>query len=436
MTRSGPVRYTERTEHTFKDTRLRMTALASAPNPVAASPLSARARNAAPSPTLAITAKANAMKADGLDVIGFGAGEPDFDTPEHIKQAAVDALAKGYTKYTPSAGIPALKKAICEKFARDNDLAYGPNNVIVSCGGKHSLYNVFQALCNEGDEAIIPAPYWVSYPEQAKLAGARPVVIETNDASGFAPTVQQIEQAITPRTKVFVLNSPSNPTGAMWPEETIHALADLAVKHDFYVISDEIYEKIVYDNNRPVSIAALSPEIKRRTLTVNGVSKTYSMTGWRIGYAAGEAEIVSAMGRIQDSVTSNPTSIAQYAAVAALTGPQDFLSDWVAEFDRRRQEIVVALNAIPGVSCVTPGGAFYVFPNVSGLLNKRTPGGKVINSGDDFADYLLQDAQVAVVPGAGFGAPDYMRLSYATGMDAIQRGVERIGNAVHALTEA
>ncbi len=399
-------------------------------------PLSERALNAAPSPTLAITAKANAMKADGLDVIGFGAGEPDFDTPEHIKQAAKDALDKGYTKYTPSAGIPALKKAICEKFARDNDLDYGPANVIVSCGGKHSLYNVFQALCDPGDEVIIPAPYWVSYPEQAKLAGARPVIIETTDADGFAPTVAQIEQAITPRTKLFVLNSPSNPTGALWPEETMRALADLAVTRDFYVISDEIYDRLVYDGRRTVSLATFGPEVKKRVITVNGASKTYSMTGWRIGYAAAETEIVSAMSRIQDSVTSNPTSIAQYAAVAALTGPQDFLQDWLAEFDRRRHVIVDGLNAVEGITCVTPGGAFYVFPNVSALRGKRTPGGKNLANADDFADYLLADYQVAVVPGGGFGAPDYVRLSYATGMEAIERGVARIGEAVGALAPA
>jgi aspartate aminotransferase len=410
-------------------------AVAAADAPKAApSPLSRRALCCAPSPTLAITAKANQMKAEGKDVIAFGAGEPDFDTPDHIKQAAVDALARGQTKYTPSAGIPALKQAICDKFARDNGLTYAPNQVIVSSGGKHSLYNVFQALCDEGDEAIIPAPYWVSYPEQAKLAGATPVVIQTDDRAGFAPTVEQIRQAITPRTKVFVLNSPSNPTGAMWPRETIEALAELAVKHNFYVISDEIYEKLVYDGNQPVSIAALGPEIKKRTVTVNGVSKTYSMTGWRIGYAAAETEIVGAMGRIQDAVTSNPTSIAQWAALAALTGPQEFLRDWVADFDRRRRVIVDALNATPGVTCLLPQGAFYVFPNVSGTFGKRTPDGKVIRSGDDLTDYLLSAVQVAVVPGSGFGTPEYIRLSYATSMDAIQRGTERIAEAISRLS--
>lgn len=393
--------------------------------------LSERAMNCAPSPTLAITAKANQMKADGLDVIAFGAGEPDFDTPDFIKQAAKDALDKGYTKYTPSAGIPALKKAICEKLQNDNGLTYGPQNVIVSCGGKHALYNVFQAICGPGDEVIIPAPFWVSYPEQAKLAGATPVLIETTDATNFVPSVEQIRNAITPKTKVFVLNSPSNPTGAMWPRETVEALAALAVEHGFFVVSDEIYEKITYDNNRAVSIASLGAEIKKQTITVNGFSKAYSMTGWRLGYAAADnTEIIGAMGRIQDAVTSNPTSIAQYAAVAALTGPQDFMTEWVGEFDKRRRVIVAGLNEIPGVSCVNPQGAFYVFPNVSGLFGKRdAQSGKTLQTGDAVADYLLQSAQVAVVPGSGFGAPDYVRLSYATSMDAIERGLVRIGEA-------
>jgi len=399
------------------------------------SPLSQRALNCAPSPTLAITAKANQLKADGIDVVGFGAGEPDFDTPQHVKDAAVDALNKGFTKYTPSAGIPALKKAIAEKFQRDNGLTYSANQIIVSCGGKHSLYNVFQALCQEGDEVIIPAPYWVSYPEQARLAGAEPVIINTTDANGFAPTVEQIKAAITPRTKIFVLNSPSNPTGAMWPRETIEALAALAVEKNFYVISDEIYEKIVYDGNVPVSIAALGSEIKKKTITVNGVSKTYSMTGWRIGYAAAEeTQIIAAMGRIQDAVTSNPTSISQYATVAALNGPQEFLKDWVAEFDRRRHVITNGLNEIPGITCRKPDGAFYVFPNVSALFGKTTPDGKRIGNSDELADYLLSAVQVAVVPGSGFGAPDYIRLSYATSMEAIQKGIARIGEAVTRLS--
>jgi aspartate aminotransferase len=395
----------------------------------AASPLSQRALDCAPSPTLAITAKANQMKADGFDVIAFGAGEPDFDTPQHIKDAAIDALAKGQTKYTPSTGIPALKKAIVDKFAKDNGLNYAPNQVIVSCGGKHSLYNIFQAIIGPGDEVIIPAPYWVSYPEQVKLSEGTPVIIETTDVTGFAPTIEQIKEAITPRTKAFVLNSPSNPTGAMWPRATIEALAELAVQHNFYVISDEIYEKIVYDGNIPVSIASLGSDIYKKTLTVNGVSKTYSMTGWRIGYVAGDGEIIAAMGRIQDQVTSNPTSIAQWGAVAALTGPQDFLKDWVAEFDRRRRVITDGMNSIPHISCRLPDGAFYVFPNILACIGLRT-GNHVMTSTDDFADYLLREARVAVVPGGGFGAPGFMRLSYATSMQAITEGISRIGEAV------
>lgn len=395
--------------------------------------LSRRAVNCAPSPTLAITAKANQLKAEGHDVLAFGAGEPDFDTPQHIKDAAIDALAKGKTKYTPSAGIPELKKAILDKLKTDNGLDYAANNIIVSCGGKHTLYNIFQAMVDSGDEVIIPAPYWVSYPEQVKLADGTPVIIETTDATNFAPSIEQLTAAITPRTKIVVLNSPSNPTGAMWPRATIEALAELAVKHDFFVVSDEIYEKLVYDNNEFISIAALGDEIKKRTFTVNGMSKAYSMTGWRLGYVAAEAEYVSAMNRIQDQCTSNPTSIAQWAGVAALTGPQEFLKDWCAEFDRRRQAMVAGLNSIPGLSCLTPEGAFYVFPNISGLLGKTTPAGKTLLSGDDVADYLLATQQVAVVPGSGFGAPNYVRLSYATGMPNIEKGIIRIGEAVAAL---
>lgn len=395
--------------------------------------LSRRAVNCAPSPTLAITAKANQLKAEGHDVLAFGAGEPDFDTPQHIKDAAIDALAKGKTKYTPSAGIPELKKAILDKLKTDNGLDYAANNIIVSCGGKHTLYNIFQAMVDSGDEVIIPAPYWVSYPEQVKLADGTPVIIETTDATNFAPSIEQLTAAITPRTKIVVLNSPSNPTGAMWPRATIEALAELAVKHDFFVVSDEIYEKLVYDNNEFISIAALGDEIKKRTFTVNGMSKAYSMTGWRLGYVAAEAEYVSAMNRIQDQCTSNPTSIAQWAGVAALTGPQEFLKDWCAEFDRRRRAMVAGLNTIPGLTCLLPEGAFYVFPNISGLLGKTTPAGKTLLSGDDVADYLLATQQVAVVPGSGFGAPNYIRLSYATGMPNIEKGIIRIGEAVAAL---
>jgi aspartate aminotransferase len=397
------------------------------------SPLSPRALACAPSPTLAITAKANQLKADGHDVLGFGAGEPDFDTPQHIKDAAIEALAKAKTKYTPSAGIPELRKAIAEKLKTDNNLDYAPANVIVSCGGKHTLYNIFQAMVSEGDEVVIPAPYWVSYPEQVKLADGTPVILQTTDATNFAPTVEQLKAAITPKTKIVILNSPSNPSGAMWPRATIEALAELAIQHDFFVISDEIYEKIVYDNNEFVSIAALGPEIKKRTFTVNGMSKAYSMTGWRLGYVAAELEYVSAMNRLQDQSTSNPTSIAQWAGLAALTGDQSFLQEWCTEFDARRKLIVAGVNSIDGLSCLMPEGAFYVFPKVSELYGKITPEGKTLTSGDDVADYLLATQKVAVVPGSGFGADDYMRLSYATSRATIEKGVARIADAVAAL---
>ena len=397
-------------------------------------PLSRRAQACAPSPTLAITAKANQMKADGINVVAFGAGEPDFDTPDHIKAAAIDALAKGFTKYTPSAGIPALKNAIINKLQRDNGLTFSAAEVIVSCGGKHSLYNIFQVLVDDGDEVIIPAPYWVSYPEQVKLAGGVPVIVQASDDNNFVPTLEAIEAAITERTKVIVINSPSNPTGAMWPVSRIREVAELAVSKGIYIISDEIYEKLVYDGEF-VSVAALSPEIAKWTLTCNGMSKAYSMTGWRLGYVAGDKALVAAMGRIQDQVTSNPTSIAQYAGVAALDGPQEFLAEWRAAFMARRDVIVAGLNAIPGFKCRVPQGAFYVFPNISGLYGKKTPAGKVLASGDDVADYLLESKGVAVVPGSGFGTPDFVRFSYATSMDAINEGVRRIREAVDALVD-
>lgn len=374
------------------------------------------------------------MKADGINVVAFGAGEPDFDTPDHIKAAAIDALAKGFTKYTPSAGIPALKNAIINKLQRDNGLAFSAAEVIVSCGGKHSLYNIFQVLVDDGDEVIIPAPYWVSYPEQVKLAGGVPVIVQASDDNNFVPTLESIEAAITERTKVIVINSPSNPTGAMWPIDRIREVAELAVSKGIYIVSDEIYEKLVYDGDF-ISVAALSPEIAKWTLTCNGMSKAYSMTGWRLGYVAGDKALVAAMGRIQDQVTSNPTSIAQYAGVAALDGPQEFLVEWRAAFRARRDVIVAGLNSIPGFKCLVPQGAFYVFPNINGLYGKKTPAGKELTSGDDVADYLLESKGVAVVPGSGFGTPDFVRFSYATSMDAINEGLRRIREAVDALVD-
>ena len=398
------------------------------------SQLSRRASACAPSPTLAITAKANKLKSEGISVIAFGAGEPDFDTPDHIKAAAIDAIQKGFTKYTPSAGIPALKKAIIQKMQRDSNLVFCPEEVIVSCGGKHSLYNIFQVLVDESDEVIIPAPYWVSYPEQVKLAGGTPVIVATSDADNFVPSLESIAAAITDRTKIIIINSPSNPSGAMWPVARIREVAQLAADRGIFIISDEIYEKLVYDGEF-VSVASLSPEIAKWTLTCNGMSKAYSMTGWRLGYVVGDKDIVAAMGRLQDQMTSNPTSITQHAGVAALDGTQAYLDDWRSAFRSRRDVMVKGLNEVPGISCRVPQGAFYVFPNISGLYGKRTPGGVLLQSGDDFADYLLEIKAVAVVPGSGFGSPDYVRLSYAIDLDSIAEGLRRIHEAVSELID-
>lgn len=399
--------------------------------------LSERALATAPSPTLAITAKAAALKAEGKDVLGFGAGEPDFDTPSHIKDAAVAALAAGQTKYTPSSGTVALKDAIIAKLQRDNGLTYGRSEIIVSCGAKHSIYNVMQAMINPGDEVVIPAPYWVSYPEQVKLAGGSPVILTTTEATGFLTTAADIEAALTPRTKMVIINSPSNPTGAVYSPQTLRDISDLCVSRGVYLLSDEIYEKILYSGQQFVSPASFSPDAKALTITINGFSKAYAMTGWRLGYAAAPLDIVAAMSKIQDQSTSNPTSFAQAAAVEALNGPQDAVETMRQAFEERRNYIVAALNDIPGVRCLQPGGAFYVFPNVSALYGKHwTPPGddsRMIGGSDDFAEYLLTQVGVAAVPGSGFGADANIRLSYATSLETIQKGVARIAQAVHAL---
>ncbi len=395
--------------------------------------ISLRAKNTAPSPTLAITSKAKAMKAEGIDVISFGAGEPDFDTPQNVKDAAIKALEAGVTKYTPTSGTPDLKKAICAKLKKDNGLDYEITQIIVSNGAKHSIYNACLALCDPGDEVIIPTPYWVSYPEMVKLADGVPVYIETDESTGLKMTPEMLKNAITPKAKVLILNSPSNPTGAVYDRSEIKQIASIAVENNIYVISDEIYEKIVYDGNEHVSIASFGPEIKKLTITVNGLSKSHSMTGWRVGYIAAEQEIVAGMTRIQDNTTSNPVSFVQAGAVEALTGPQDSVEEMRKAFDERRKVIVDGLNAIPGVMCPNPGGAFYVFPNISGLIGKSYEG-KTITDADAFADYLLNgDAKVAVIPGTGFGAPQNIRLSYATSMANIEKGLDRIAKAVAAL---
>ncbi len=385
-----------------------------------------------PSPTLAISAKAKAMKADGIDVIGFGAGEPDFDTPLHVKEAAKIALDEGFTKYTPVPGTDDLREAIVRKLQRENGLSYGKENVIVSCGAKHSLYNIGQALLGEGDEVIIPSPYWVSYPPIAYLAGATPIIIPTDESTGFKVTPGMLEGAITERTRLFVLNSPSNPTGAAYSEEELGEIARIVVERDIFVISDEIYEKIVYDGFSFKSIASLGREIFERTIVVNGVSKSYSMTGWRIGYTAGPVDLVKAMTTIQSQSTSNPTSFCLKGAVAALDGPQEVVDMMVVEFDRRRKYIVERLRSIDGVTCETPKGAFYVFPNFSGVYGRKH-GEKEIQGSTDLAAYFLDEVQVAAVPGIGFGNDACMRFSYATSMENIEKGVGRIEKAINQL---
>lgn len=387
-----------------------------------------------PSPTLAITAKANALKAQGVDIVGFGAGEPDFDTPEHIKEAAIEAMRKGFTKYTPVGGINELKDAIIEKTLSDFGLKYDRGEVIVSVGAKHSLYNIAMALFEEGDEVIVPAPYWVSYIDQINLTGAKPVVIETREEDEFKVKPEQLEEAINERTKAIILNYPSNPTGSTYTKEELERLAEVILKKNpnMWIISDEVYEKIVFDGRKHVSIASISPEIKERTLHVNAVSKTYSMTGWRIGWVCGNKEVVRVMTDLQSQSTSNPTSIAQWAAVAALRGPQDRVFEMVRAFEERRNYIVSRLNSIPGVTCFNPHGAFYVFPNFSRCYGKRYKD-RVINNSLDFAAYLLEEFNVAIVPGEAFGDDKCARLSFATSMENIKKGLDRIEEAIRAL---
>ncbi len=387
--------------------------------------LAKRTQKIKPSMTLAISAKASAMRAEGIDIIGFGAGEPDFDTPENIKEAAVICLKEGFTKYTPVGGIDTLKEAIITKFKRDNGLDYNKSEIIVSCGAKHSIYNAAQVLFEEGDEVIIPAPYWVSYPDIVALSGAEPVILETSQENGFKLRLEDLKQSITSRTKGIILNSPSNPTGGGYTKEDIEEIAAIAVEREIFVISDEIYEKIIFDGFKHISIASLGDEIKDLTVVINGVSKAYSMTGWRIGYTAASKEIVSAMTKIQSQSTSNPVSISQKAAVEALNGPQDAIVMMVEEFRKRRDYIVERLNSIEGVSCFKPLGAFYVFPNISQLYGRRY-GDRIIKGSLDMADYLIQEAKVSIVPGIAFGADDFMRLSYATSMENIKKGLDRI----------
>ena len=378
--------------------------------------ISRRAAAMSPSLTLAIDSKAKQMKAEGLDVVGFGAGEPDFDTPQHIKDAAVKALAAGFTKYTPAAGIPELRQAIADKHKRENGLAYKPSQIVVSCGGKHSCYNVILATCEEGDEVIIPSPFWLSYPEMAKLASARPVIVETTDRTEFKLTPEALRQALTSRTRLLVLNSPSNPTGSVYSPEELKALADVCLERGVLIMSDEIYEHLLYDGAVHKSVASFSPAHLAQTIVVHGFAKAWSMTGWRLGWCAAPEPIAKAIDAVQSHSTSNPTSFAQKGAVAALTGPQDHLKGWLAEFDKRRTFAWQRVNAIPGISCVKPKGAFYLFPNISGTRLKSS----------NFCARLLETEKVAAVPGIAFGADDYIRISYATSMANLEKGLERI----------
>lgn len=394
--------------------------------------LSQRARAIKPSPTLAIDAKAKALKAQGVDVIGFGVGEPDFDTPRNIKEAGIKAIENGFTKYCPVGGTDDLKDAIIEKLKKDNGLSYERGEIIVSCGAKHSLYNIAMTVLEKGDEVIIPAPYWVSYPDIVALADATPVIVNTSEKNGFKMTADEFRRAITTKTKAVVINSPSNPTGSSYSRKELEGIAEIAVEKKILIISDDIYEKLVYDGFEFTSIASLGKEVKDLTIVVNGVSKAYAMTGWRIGYAAGSKEIITAMTNIQSQSTSNPTSIAMKASTEALKGPQDAVTEMVREFDKRRVYMVERLNKINGIACLRPNGAFYAFPNITGLLGKSF-NGKILNSSSDVATCLLDEVKVALVPGSAFGAEGYLRLSYATSMENIKEGIDRIEKAVGML---
>ncbi|MGG0284621.1 pyridoxal phosphate-dependent aminotransferase [Peribacillus butanolivorans] len=387
--------------------------------------LANRVQALTPSSTLAITAKAKELKAQGLDIIGLGAGEPDYNTPKHIIDAAVQSMNEGQTKYTPSAGLPKLKEAIAAKLKRDQGLDYKPSEIIVGSGAKHSLYTLFQAILDEEDEVIVPIPYWVSYPEQIKLADGKPVYVVGTEENQYKITKEQLEQAITEKTKAVIINSPSNPTGMLYSREELAAIGEVCLAHDILIVSDEIYEKLVYGNASHTSIAEISPELKKQTIIINGVSKSHSMTGWRIGYAVGDEAIIKAMTNLSSHSTSNPTTTAQYGAIAAYEGSQDPVEEMRQAFEGRLNTIYDKLVEIPGVSCIKPQGAFYLFPNV-----KRAVELTGYSNVDDFTTALLEEAQVAVIPGSGFGAPDNIRLSYATSLELLEAAVERIHSFV------
>ncbi|KKB37671.1 Aspartate aminotransferase [Bacillus thermotolerans] len=387
--------------------------------------LAQRVKALTPSTTLAITAKAKEMKAQGIDVIGLGAGEPDFNTPEHIIEAAYESLKNGHTKYTPAGGLPQLKDAIINKFKQDQGITYKRSEVIVTVGAKHALYTLFQVILDEGDEVVIPTPYWVSYPEQVKLAGGTPVYVEGKEENQFKITPEQLNAVITEKTKAVIINSPSNPTGMLYSKEELQALGEVALKHDIFIVSDEIYEKLVYGDSKHVSIAELSPELKEQTIIINGVSKSHSMTGWRIGYAAGNEKVIKAMTDLASHSTSNPTAVSQYGSIAAYEGTQEPVEEMKKAFEERLNVIHSKLNDIPGVSCLKPQGAFYLFPNV-----KEAAAMTGFEDVDGFVKALLEEAKVAVVPGSGFGSPDNIRLSYATSLNLLESAVARIADYV------
>ncbi|MCG3174272.1 MAG: Aspartate aminotransferase [Myxococcota bacterium] len=394
--------------------------------------LASRMERIKPSPTLAIDARAKALKKEGKDVAAFGAGEPDFDTPDHIKQAAIKAIQEGFTKYTPAAGVPELREAVAKRIKQDLDLDYAAGQVVISCGAKHSIYNIFQAALQEGDKVLYPAPYWVSYADMAAITFAEPVAIPTSPAAHFLVTPQQLERHLTPDVKIFVLNSPCNPTGSAYSREQLIALGEVLKKHDCLILSDDIYDAITFDGFKAYNMATLVPALRDRMIVVNGVSKSFSMTGWRIGWAAGPRMLMDAAADLQSQSTSNPSSIAQKAALAAVTGPRDFIGKMVEAFDRRRKLFVEGLNSIPGVTCLKPHGAFYVFPSIEGIIGKRYKG-RVIEDDNVFADLLLAEKLVAVVPGSAFGCKGFIRLSYATSEETIRKGLDRIADFVEAL---
>lgn len=393
--------------------------------------LASRLQSIKPSPTLALNSKAKALAARGEDVVLLAAGEPDFDTPEYVKQAAVEALRAGFTKYTATQGIPELRAAICDKLKRDNQLGFTPEQVLVSSGAKHALFNLLMALVEEGDEVIILAPYWVSYPEMVRFAGGRPVIIETREEDGFAPDPDAIRRALSPRTKALILNSPSNPTGAVLSQRALERIADAVRGHDCLVISDDIYEKLLYEG-RFLNVGMVAPELAPRLAVINGMSKAYSMTGWRLGYAAGPKPLIAAMTMIQDQSTSNASSVSQKAALAALQGPEDTIRTMVAEYKARRDLFVDGLNAIPGMRCRKPEGAFYALPNVRPLLGRSYKGTK-LSSAERISEILLDDFRVALMPGTPFGADGYLRMSFVASREVLQKGLARLREFVGSL---